>query len=106
MTTLLDRNQLAQFSGGDVAMEREILGFFHTNASGYIAEMERAGDGDEWEMMAHKLKGAARSIGAMALGEIAEEAEMVSDQVTDTRLSYIPRLKLALAELADMAESL
>ena len=106
VTALLDKNQLAQFSGGDAAMEREILGFFHTNAQDYIADMEQACTSEEWKQFAHKLKGAARSIGAMALGELAEEAELVADQVPDTRHSYLPRLRSALAELADLTESL
>lgn len=71
----IDRAHLAGYSGGDEALEAELVAFFAENAVLYIEELAVACDGEAWRMAAHKLKGAARSIGALELGQEAENAE-------------------------------
>lgn len=75
MTDPIDREHLAGYSGGDAALEAELVEFFAENAVLYIEELAAAGDAQAWRMAAHKLKGAARSIGALDLGNEAEKAE-------------------------------
>lgn len=73
-TVVLDRAHLAGFTGGDPSFEKQVLGIFVDNAPGYL-EILKACDGDNWKSSAHKLKGAARSIGAWRLARAAERAE-------------------------------
>lgn len=79
MAEPIDREHLAGYSGGDAALEAELVAFFADNALLYIEELAVAGDAPAWRAAAHKLKGAARSIGALALGSEAEKAERAGE---------------------------
>ncbi|WP_417457321.1 Hpt domain-containing protein [Kordiimonas sp.] len=71
---VLDPDHLRGFSGGDRDFEAQILAVFADKAPGYLADLSSAGETD-WRSNAHKLKGAARSIGAWRLAREAERAE-------------------------------
>lgn len=73
-TIVLDRAHLAGFTGGDPSFEKQVLGIFMENAPSYL-DILRECDSDNWKSSAHKLKGAARSIGAWRLARAAERAE-------------------------------
>lgn len=81
MSEPIDRRHLAGYSGGDVALEAELVAYFADNAILYIDELAVAGDAAAWRAAAHKLKGAARSIGALPLGAEAEKAEKACDEL-------------------------
>lgn len=81
MADPIDREHLAGYSGGDEALEAELVTFFAENAVLYIEELAAAGDAQAWRAAAHKLKGAARSIGALELGMEAEKAERACDDM-------------------------
>lgn len=71
---ILDVEHLSGFTGGDPDFECQILAIFVDNAPGYLAALSGTDD-DNWKTTAHKLKGAARSIGAWNLARAAERAE-------------------------------
>jgi HPt (histidine-containing phosphotransfer) domain-containing protein len=74
---VLDRAHLAQYSGGDAALEAELFDLLEAQMTACIETMGRAGPGDDrtWRDAAHTLKGAARGVGAMQLGEACAAAE-------------------------------
>ena len=71
---MLDAKHLSGFTGGDPEFECSILDIFVDNAPGYLDTLFLE-QNEEWKMSAHKLKGAARSIGAWKLARAAERAE-------------------------------
>lgn len=81
----IDRAQLAEFTGGDPDIETDILTVFFENAPDYIVALEAAEPGDDWRQKAHRLKGAARGIGAWPLARAAERAERTEPDELATR---------------------
>jgi len=73
-----DLGVLAELVGNDPQVMREVLEAFRKNAALSAQELARAqADGSLQSMagIAHKLKSAARSIGAARLGQICAEIE-------------------------------
>jgi CheY-like chemotaxis protein len=77
----LDRTKLAELSGGDEQTEREILADFRTtagdDAAALAAALERA-DRNQITRISHRMKGASRMVGALALAAICEQMEAAS----------------------------
>ncbi|MBL4836933.1 MAG: Hpt domain-containing protein [Kordiimonadaceae bacterium] len=97
---VLDEAHLKEFTGGDADFERQILGLFMDHAPGYLRQLEQSG-ADGWHTMAHKLKGAARSIGAWRLAREAERAEQMGAlcQVEPKRGKALKELTVRLGQL-------
>lgn len=73
---LLDGAHLHRYTGGDVALEVELYGLLRGQIVSTLDALERAGDdGVLWQRLVHTLKGAARGVGAMALGEVCATQE-------------------------------
>lgn len=74
---VLDRVHLAQYSGGDAALEAELFALLDAQIEACTGRMARAVPGEDqvWRDAAHTLKGAARGVGAMQLGEACAAAE-------------------------------
>jgi len=77
-TSPLDERALQEFSGGDIAEEREILlQFLEVNAtdmqtlSAAISERDSA----RARLVAHRIKGVCRVLGAVPLGDVLERVE-------------------------------
>ncbi|GHF26286.1 hypothetical protein GCM10017044_21510 [Kordiimonas sediminis] len=71
---VFDSTHFRDFTEGDPYLETDVLSIFIENAPTYLEALKSAGPG-EWRTCAHKLKGAARSIGAWNLAREAERAE-------------------------------
>ncbi len=74
----LDRSALADLTGGDVQAEREILTDFRRVNDEDAAMLKRAVDKSDFAAVAtasHRIKGASRMIGAMALAGVCERLE-------------------------------
>ena len=79
----VDHASLAQISGGDTAVEREILVDFRTANDADAQELRQALSDESPERVtraAHRMKGACRMIGAMALAEVCERLETAGRQ--------------------------
>lgn len=84
-TIVLDDTHLGTFTGGDPDFEKQILEIFLDNAPSYLTALKDVNQAD-WKSTAHKLKGAARSIGAWRLAKEAERAEhMGAPSLSDVR---------------------
>ncbi len=75
-TVIFDREHLKNFTSGDPFFEKQILDIFIENAPSYLVALFSCTPSD-WSAHAHKLKGAARGIGAWKLARAAERAEMM-----------------------------
>ena len=74
-----DSGALRQLVGDRIALQRSLL----TNYLGHadtllpqLAQALRQGDGAQASAIAHRLKSASRSVGAMRLGALCEAAEL------------------------------
>ncbi|WCL53081.1 Hpt domain-containing protein [Gimibacter soli] len=98
-SVILDRAHLAGFTGGDEDLEAEILGIFAANAPNYLETLKTAAVAD-WKAHAHKLKGAARGIGAWRLAVEAERAETEMPERSDAeRAACLAELTVRLDAL-------
>ena len=70
----VDRSHLSSMTLDDPALAREVLSLFVSQSQIYLAAFCRATNQQARHEAAHALKGAARGIGAWALGELAGEA--------------------------------
>lgn len=76
----VDLAHLARYTGGDAALNAEILRLFQGQAESLVGQMKdiiERGDAKSWREVAHALKGAARGIGAFALADTAAEIEPI-----------------------------
>ena len=75
---ILDTNQLDMWAGGDPVVVRDLLATFEGELGDTERDIDtslRAGDLARTAQAAHRLKGAAQSIGARAVGRVALELE-------------------------------
>lgn len=71
----VDMDHLARYTGGDVAVQAEVFALFREQAVLWMRLLEPDATDDAWSSAAHTMKGAARGIGAFALGDACEAAE-------------------------------
>lgn len=73
---VLDRDHLARYTGGEAALEAELFSLLEAQIDACVSAMaDASGNADVWARAAHTLKGAARGVGAVRLGEACEAAE-------------------------------
>lgn len=91
----VDLAHLDRYTGGDPRLNAEILELFDGQCRTIVAELEQlAGpeaNGKAWRETTHKLKGAARGVGAFALGDAAAEAEKVTPAAACAVLEQLKR---------------
>lgn len=73
---VLDRAHFAHMTGGDRALQIEVLNLFRAQADGWAAAMAA---GQDWRTAVHTLKGSARGIGFTELAQACEAAEAAAD---------------------------
>jgi HPt (histidine-containing phosphotransfer) domain-containing protein len=104
---ILDMDHLQEYTGGDKEITAKALSIFCDNAPGYLELLKQA-DGETWKSRAHKLKGAARSLGAWRVAKQGERAEFLEDpmQVDGRKDACIAELEDRLDELIDHIKTL
>lgn len=75
MTAILDLSQLETMTSGDAELAVEALGIFRQSAEMWSRALDPHAEPGQWADAAHGIKGAARSVGLMALGDACEVAE-------------------------------
>jgi len=70
---VVDFAYLEAFAAGDTALVEEVLGLFREQCDLWRGMLDP--DGEGWRDGLHALKGSARGIGAVALGQACEDAE-------------------------------
>ena len=96
---ILDFAHLARFTVADRGVEAEILATFRLGAQDYLKRLRAALDGDDWEDIAHGLKGAAQGVGARELARLAARAEALEDGAADRRRQMLGDLEAALSRV-------
>lgn len=100
----VDIEHLNRYTGGDRAINEEVLRLFETSCTRIVAELELLMEQSKlpqsalqpakaWANAAHTLKGAARSVGAFELAEAAEEAEKCGPLNHMAAIQAIQKLK-------------
>ena len=80
-TRPVDLAHLATYTGGDAALNAEVLQLFLDQSAQLLRELTsvlETQDQTRWHEITHSLKGAARGIGAFPLADAAAEAEPVA----------------------------
>lgn len=80
MSQTIDLGQLETMTGGDAALAVEALGIFRQSADLWTKVLDPTAAPAQWADAAHGIKGAARSVGAMPLGDACEVAEQLGRQ--------------------------
>lgn len=89
----VDIEHLNRYTGGDGVLNEEILQLFANQCREMMERLEAVAMGEadakSWRETTHTLKGAARGIGAFALGNAAAEAEKAGSE----RPAVLPALE-------------
>lgn len=75
MQPVIDLGQLEAMTSGDAALAAEALGIFRQSAELWSRLLDPHAEPEQWADAAHGIKGAARSVGLMPLGDACEVAE-------------------------------
>jgi HPt (histidine-containing phosphotransfer) domain-containing protein len=94
----IDRDFLARFTRGDLALEREVLALFGTQIPLSLQRLSAA-SGRGWKEAAHTIKGSAAAIGAWQLAHAAACAEAIDAADPAARADVIAALSCAAAEV-------
>jgi len=84
----VDLAHLARYTGGDKVLNAEILRLFDNQVSemvGQLLSILDQRDARKWREVTHTIKGAARGVGAFAMGEAAAAAEPVDPAINRDR---------------------
>jgi HPt (histidine-containing phosphotransfer) domain-containing protein len=94
----IDLAHLARYTGGDRTLNAEILRLFDGQVSQMVGQLRgvlEQRDGRKWREVTHTIKGAARGVGAFAMGEAAAAAEPVDPAAHhDRALEVIEKLRV------------
>ena len=80
MSAPIDLAHLARYTGGDRTLNAEILRLFDGQVNdmvGQLLTILEQRDARKWRDVTHTIKGAARGVGAFAMGDAAAAAEPV-----------------------------
>jgi HPt (histidine-containing phosphotransfer) domain-containing protein len=84
----VDLSHLARYTGGDRDLNTEILRLFNGQLHGMVGELLTVleqRDARKWREVTHTIKGAARGVGAFAMGDAAAAAEPVDPATSPDR---------------------
>ncbi len=103
LTGAVDFGHLQVYAGGDLDLMEEVLGLFREQAALWVRLLDPAAEAEAWRDAAHTLKGSARGIGAFALADACEAAELAGPDLGE-RTVKVSRVKDELDRaLADIA---
>jgi HPt (histidine-containing phosphotransfer) domain-containing protein len=95
---VIDLTHLARYTGGDRTLNAEILRLFDGQVSQMVGDLLgvlEQRDGRKWREVTHTIKGAARGVGAFAMGEAAAAAEPVDPATNrDRAFEVIEKLRV------------
>lgn len=104
----VDLVHLSRYTGGDRAIDAEILHLFDTQCMEMVVALEvlakEGGDAKRWREITHTLKGAARGIGAFPLADAAAAAEPLG-QGDPSVLEAVQRVKAKSAAVHGFIEA-
>jgi HPt (histidine-containing phosphotransfer) domain-containing protein len=89
---VVDLAHLDQYTLGDLSLQAELLQLFRMQLKNQTEELVSCGDATLWRSAVHTLKGAARSVGAGPVADVAEAMEMVEFSDAAARAAVLSRL--------------
>lgn len=105
MKAAVDMEHLSRYTGGDEALNAEVLELFDgqvTEMVGRLGTILEARDLKGWREVTHTLKGAARGIGAFKFADAAAAAEPINPaENRASALAAIETLALTSIEVRD-----
>ena len=87
--TIFDQEHLRQYTGGDPALERELVNLFLSHFAPVRTQLDAARSAQEWKFAAHSLKGSARSIGAPRIAALADKLESMGFEEPQKRKTQL-----------------
>jgi len=93
----VDFGYLEGFAAGDSTVVDEVLALFREQAALWTPMLDPSHDG--WRDAVHTVKGAARGVGAFALGDVCERAEAGQESLEAVKTA----LDAALMDIAAYA---
>ena len=99
--TAIDLEHLARYTGGERALNEDVLRLFDGQITAMVAELHTliaSRDTKRWREVAHSIKGAARGVGAFSMGDLAASAEPINP-------ANAPAAKDAIAKLEREAQT-
>lgn len=113
LDAVVDLQQLKLMTSGDAELAAEALGIFRSQAEVWGPLLDPKQGAETWADACHAIKGAARSVGAMDLGEACANAETlgrsgeVSPAQAGVALSEVKdRLGAAIEAIAELEHKL
>jgi HPt (histidine-containing phosphotransfer) domain-containing protein len=104
---VFDINHLRRYTQGHAAFEAELLNLFKAQLPSLMEQIRTGTGGDSWKLALHTLKGSARAIGAVSIGDLAlnlEEAGPAASAEMVQRL--VDRLEDSIADFVKEAQKL
>jgi HPt (histidine-containing phosphotransfer) domain-containing protein len=103
---VIDLAQLETMTAGDAPLAAEAIGIFRQSADLWGRMLDPHADAERWSDAAHAIKGAARSVGAMELGEACEAAENLGRSGSATPLQAGVAISALKDRLGEAIEAL
>jgi len=80
----VDLVHLSKYTLGNRELEKEVLELFNQQSLIYLKRLAGAENMVNWHQAAHTIKGSAKGIGAWKVAEMAENAEMLPAETSQT----------------------
>ena len=94
METAIDYEHLAQYTGGDAALEAEIFLLFQNQIESWLRVLEPDSADEDWAAASHSLKGSAKGVGANHLAEVCARAEKLVGEAGDPAAREVARNRI------------
>ena len=95
--TPVDLSHLARYTGGDKTLNTEILRLFNGQVGDMVEQLLsvlQQRDARKWREVTHTLKGAARGVGAFAMGDAAAAEPVDPTTSPDRAVEVIEALRV------------
>lgn len=103
---VVDIDQLKRMTFEDTALAIEVLGIFREQADLWGRLLDPAIEQEKWADACHSIKGAARSVGAMALGEACATGEELGRTAGVTKIQASVAVNAVRDRLGEAIEAL
>jgi HPt (histidine-containing phosphotransfer) domain-containing protein len=104
---ILDIAHLRRYTQGNAGLETELMGLFNAQLPGLMDQISNGGVAGDWKFAVHTLKGSARAVGAVAIGNLAVRLEEAGHSApAATREGLVDLLVRAVADFAIEADKL
>ena len=105
ISPVIDLAHLDQYTLGDVSLQSELLHLFRIQLQNQAEELVSCSEEANWLSAVHTLKGAARSIGAGQVADVAEAMEQVSFTDQTGRAAVLKHLATARAVFEEQVDA-